>query len=276
MLELLLPILVGAIGSVVSSVISYKTSKDTNAENQQIAQQENWITRQREDTAIQRRAQDLQAAGINPMLAGIQGAQTSPGQIISMQAPQMDLTGGFKNIMSAITEGQKMINSDVNEKSRIELETKRLIDDLKTSETTRQKLKQEIASMSIKDQNVMQDTLLKIKESEKIDSDILTQSMQRALISAQTTTERARLGEIAAHINQMNENAKLQKSENQINQWTRLIKQQELQQSYLIREKIKAEIEYLMKSSEAIDNQAVLGLMNSISNIAGAGAKLIK
>jgi hypothetical protein len=55
-----------------------------NWQNVKFQQEQNQITRDREDNAVQRRAADMQAAGINPLMAA-----GSPAATGVMQAPQM-------------------------------------------------------------------------------------------------------------------------------------------------------------------------------------------
>ena len=50
---------------------------------------QNRITREREDNAVQRRARDMELAGINPLLSAGDPAQTS-----NMQAPKAEELGG--------------------------------------------------------------------------------------------------------------------------------------------------------------------------------------
>nr|DAI49540.1 MAG TPA: minor capsid protein [Microviridae sp.] len=272
--------IIGGLGGLISNGINAWTQNRINDSNLAMVQNENSITRRREDTAIVRRARDLQAAGINPLLAGIQGAQASAGQLIPMQAPQLDLTGAFKNIMSAITEAQKMQNSDVNEKTRINLETNKLIDDLKTSEENRKLIKKQVETMSIQDQNTMQNTLYQLKQMEKIDSEVLTAGFQRALIEAQTDTERKRIGEIAAHITQMRNAAKKDRSETRVNNAIEVIKKSEWDRQEYLTEKLQKEIAYLSKTTEMLDSQAMMDLLGKItegiSNGLGTSLKVLK
>lgn len=72
-----------AMANLTSNVINYKSQLD-NRHQQLSLQQKAW---EREDTAVQRRKEDLLAAGMSPVLAAGQGAATSSP--IQVQAPQL-------------------------------------------------------------------------------------------------------------------------------------------------------------------------------------------
>lgn len=75
--------MLGFLGQVVSSGINAGAVNATNAQNAQLTR-ESWA---RDDNAVQRRTQDLLAAGINPLLAAGQDAGNSAP--IPMKAPQV-------------------------------------------------------------------------------------------------------------------------------------------------------------------------------------------
>lgn len=87
----------------------------TNKKNRQFQQEQNEITRQREDTAHQREVADLQAAGLSP-LAATGGSQTSTPLASEMEAPQIDTSA----MLDALALREQKREFDEEMKDRVE------------------------------------------------------------------------------------------------------------------------------------------------------------
>lgn len=92
---------IAGITGAATNVLNYQEQKKQNAWMRQ-AQETTW---EREDNAVQRRAADMKAAGINPLLAAGSAAQASSP--IQVGAPQMENTGFDKALVAMNLMAQK-------------------------------------------------------------------------------------------------------------------------------------------------------------------------
>jgi len=78
----------GFLGAGVSSAMAYKGQKDTNKQNLSIAREQMDFQERMSNTAYQRSMDDMEKAGLNPILAYKQGGASSPsGASAVMQNP---------------------------------------------------------------------------------------------------------------------------------------------------------------------------------------------
>lgn len=99
---LLLPLLgagIGAAGSALGGLFNMFGQNAANESNQKIAQAQMDFQERMSNTAYQRSTADMRAAGVNPMLAYMQGGASSPsGASIAMQnANPGDIVSGSAN-----------------------------------------------------------------------------------------------------------------------------------------------------------------------------------
>lgn len=105
----------------------YYSSKNLELQKEQLAYQK-WLQQQifaREDTAVQRKRKDLEAAGMSPFLAAGEGANA--GSVVQSEAPQRELPnideGMIGAALDAMIKNKQARNLDTeNDKTKAEIE----------------------------------------------------------------------------------------------------------------------------------------------------------
>lgn len=127
--------LIAGAGSLVSGLMGSSASAKALSWNKKAQK----ITWQREDNAVQRRAADLKAAGMSPLLAAGASAQTSPAAHIGAQE-MPDVGGAINNVIQTKMAMAKQ-KADI---SQTEQQTKLLQGQLDTVTKQNQLLQQTI------------------------------------------------------------------------------------------------------------------------------------
>lgn len=177
----------GLATNIVGGLLSHWSQNKMLEKQQKFVEKENAIMRDREDTAIRRQMNDMIAAGINPMLAGMQGGATAQqGGLIGLQSG-VDWIGALNSandtIQGAMANANEMMKTPSQiaktkaEAAKIGEEITRLIEltpieketmyqNLNNMEAEELLTWQQLLTEENRTRNVYEDTLLKIAQTE--------------------------------------------------------------------------------------------------------------
>lgn len=168
--------MMGALADGIVGGLNYKEQKEYNKwakdfseRNLQFQQQQYEEQKQREDTAVQRRASDLEAAGFNKLMAAGQGANA--GSTVGTVAPgggasqlNLGIQQSIDTIFNALSSQQNISQS----KTQQELIEAEILGEQTTTEKTKQEIK-----------NLTHDALKTDAERNKIISEMLKTDAER-------------------------------------------------------------------------------------------------
>lgn len=122
------PAIIGGIASIAGGLLGSSGAKSANKQNIKLQREQNAFQERMSNTAMQRRVEDLRAAGLNPLLAtGTQGAAVptlSPARVDNEQEP---LSKGISQ--AAVTAAQVAnVNADTDLKAATAAATRAKVD----------------------------------------------------------------------------------------------------------------------------------------------------
>ncbi len=113
MLPMIIPALIGGAAALGGLALSARGQSQANKETARLAQRQMDFQERMSSTAMQRRMEDLKAAGLNPMLAISQGGASSPaGQTAQMRNP-MEAAGSSAVAGSRVASELKLFSEQI-------------------------------------------------------------------------------------------------------------------------------------------------------------------
>lgn len=266
---------IGGIVGAGTNIYNTKKQNETNAKiNQQqldFQREQNNIMREREDTAVQRRQADLQEAGINPLLAGNEGASASGGlgapAMIGAQSAQVgDIIQGTGQQIIQDRKTNEEIGNIASETQKNEQYMKFL--ELEKPEQLRL-LDEQINGAQLNNKATEENIRKILADTEAVKQSALLSGAQQKLITAQTVTERQEALKVTQAIGLMKEQVNTQGAET-AKKW------QEVEKSKAETDKLLEEIDQVVKNKniqdinlEWLNQEKKAGIIQTWSKVIG-------